>query len=149
MLHGGNPRGHVESVSGEEATSTGNPDGGTRGAAAAPSHVRIEQLRAQKLEIDEARQHLAREYREVDEEIKRRGDGGHARTTARNVHQRIVTDDGALPHFARASQNIAATMALLHGLIEAATPKDRRAHREIHTLLERAVAQQAESLLSR
>ena len=38
---------------------------------------------------------------------------------------------------------------MLHGLLEAATSEDRRAHREIRTLLERAVAQQAESLLSR
>ena len=78
--------GHVESVSGEEATPTGNPDGRTRGEAVAPSRVRMEQLRAWKLEIDEARQQLVRDYREVDEEIKHHGDGGHARATARNVH---------------------------------------------------------------
>ena len=40
-------------------------------------------------------------------------------------------------------------MALLHGLPEVATSEDCRAHREIRTLLERAVAQQAESSLSR
>ena len=68
---------------------------------------------------------------------------------ARTVHQRILTDDGTLPHFARASQNIAAATALLHGIPEAATAEDRRAHREIRTLLERAAAQQAESSLSR
>ena len=65
---------------------------------------------------------------------------GGARATARTVHQRILTDDGALPHFARASQNIAAATALLHGLPEAAIAEDRRAHREIRTLLERAAA---------
>jgi len=43
------------------------------------------------------------------------------------VHQRILTDDGTLPHFAQASQNITAAMALLHGLPEAATSEDRRA----------------------
>ena len=74
---------------------------------------------------------------------------GGARATARAVHQRILTDDGTLPHFARASQNIAAATALLHGLPEAATSEDRRARREIRTLLERAAAQQAESSLSR
>ena len=73
---------------------------------------------------------------------------GGARATARTVHQRILTNDGAFPHFARASQNIAAATALLHGLPEAATSEDRRAYREIRTLLERAAAQQAESLLS-
>ena len=111
----------------------------------APPHIRMEQLRAWKLEIDDAGQQLVREYRKIDEEIKRRGDGGHARATAHDVHQRILTDDGTLPHFARASQNIAAATALLHGLLEAATLEDRRARREIHTLLERAAVQQAES----
>ena len=109
----------------------------------------MEQLRARKLEIDDAGQQLVREYRNIEEEIKRRRDGGHACTSARDVHRRILTDDGTLPHFARASQNIAAATALLHGLPEAATSEDRRARREIHTLLERAAAQQAESSLSR
>jgi hypothetical protein len=98
----------------------------------------MEQLRARKLEIDDAGQQLVREYRKIDEEIKRRGDGAHTRAAARNVHQRILTDDGTLPHFARASQNIAAV-----------TSEDRWAHQEIRTLLERAAAQQAESSLSR
>ena len=89
-----------------------------------------------------------REYAEVDREIERRGDGGRARAVACHVNRRIIADDETLPHFARASQNIAATMALLHDLLEAATPEDHRAHREIHTLLERAAAQQAESSLS-
>ena len=38
--------------------------------------------------------------------------------------------------------------ALLRGLLGPVTPKDRRAHREIRTLFERAAAQQAESSLS-
>jgi len=50
------PDGRVESVSGEETTPIANPDGGTGGKAAAPSRVRMEQLRAWKLEIDEAGQ---------------------------------------------------------------------------------------------
>ena len=89
-----------------------------------------------------------REYAEVDREIERRGDGGRARDEARDVNQRIIADNETLPHFARASQNIAATMALLHGLPEAATPEDRWAHREIRTLLKRAATQQVESSLS-
>ena len=46
----------------------------------------------------------------------------------------------ALPHFARASQNIAAVVALLWGLLGPVTPEDRRTHREIRTLLERVTA---------
>ena len=140
--------GHVESVSEGEATPTNNPDARAKGEAVAPSHIRMEQLRAWKLEIDDAGQQPVREYRKIDEEIKRRGDGGHARATAHGVHQKILTDDGTLPHFTRASQNITATTALFHGLLEATTTEDRRARREIRTLLERAAAQQAESLLS-
>ena len=39
--------------------------------------------------------------------------------------------------------------ALLQGCLEPTTPEDRRAHREIRTLLERRAMQQAESSLSR
>ena len=60
---------------------------------------------------------------------------------ARDMNQRIIADDEALPRFAWASQNIAAAAALLHGLLEVATPEDHRAHHEICTLLERVVAQ--------
>ena len=49
-------RGHVQSVSGEETTPTGNPDARIEAETAALSHVRMEQLRARKLEIDDARQ---------------------------------------------------------------------------------------------
>ena len=59
------------------------------------------------------------------------------------MNRRIIEDDEALPHFARASQNIAAMAALLRGLPEPATPEDRRAHHEIRMLLERAATQQA------
>ena len=135
------PEGHVQSVSGEETTPTGNPNARIEAETVAPSHVRMEQLRARKLEIDDAGQQLVREYRNIEEEIKSRGDGGHARTSACDVHRRILTDDGTLPHFARASQNIAAVTALLHGLSEAATSEDRRARREIRTLLERTAVQ--------
>ena len=65
------------------------------------------------------------------------------------MNSRIIEDDKALPHFTQASQNIAAMATLLQGLLELATPEDRRAHCEICTLLERAVTQQAESSLSR
>lgn len=71
------------------------------------------------------------------------------RAWAHDVQPWIVEGDNELPHFARASQNIAAAVALVQGLPEPATPEERRAHREIHMLLERAVVQQAESSMSR
>ena len=87
----------------------------------------MEQLRARQQEIDEAGQGLVREYADINREIERRKYGGRTRATARAVHQRILTDDGTLPHFARASQNIAAATVLLHGLPEAVTSEDHRA----------------------
>ena len=85
----------------------------------------------------------------LDWEIERRGDGGRALARARDVNQRIIVDDEALYCFVWVSQNIATVVALLHGLLEAATPMDRLAHHEIRMLLERAAAQQAKSSLSR
>ena len=67
---------------------------------------------------------------------------------ARDMNRRIIEDDKALLHFTRASQNIAVAAALLRGLSRPAMPEDPRAHREIRTLLKRAVAQQAESSLA-
>ena len=78
--------GHIKSVSEEEATLAANLDGRTRGKAAAPSHMRMEQLRARKLEIDEARRGLVQEYADINREIKRRENGGCARATARTIH---------------------------------------------------------------
>ena len=74
-------------------------------------------------------------------EIERCGYGGRACAIAHDVNQRIVEDDGGLPHFSWASQNIATVVALLRRLPEPMTPKDHRAHREIRTLLERAIVQ--------
>ena len=88
------------------------------------------------------------ECAELNWEIKCRRDSGRARAMARDINRRIIADDETLPHFARASQNIAAATTLLRGLLEAAMPEDHRAHREIRMLLARAAAQQAESSLS-
>ena len=85
---------------------------------------------------------------ELEQDIERHGDGGCAHAMARDVNQRIIEDDDALPHFTRVSQNIAAATALLRGLSGPMTPEDCRAHREIRMLLKRATAQQAESTLS-
>ena len=137
----GTPEGQVESISMEEATPIGNLSGKTEGETAAPPHVGVEQLRAQKQEINEARQQLVREYAEVDREIERRRDGGCACAVARDVNRRMIADDETLPRITQASQNIVVATALLHGLSEAATPEDHRAHREICMLLERAATQ--------
>ena len=118
----GTPEGHVEIISVDDATPVGILGDGTEGGTMAPPHIGVEQLRAHKQEIDEAGLQLVREYAEVDWEIKHRGDGGRARAMARDINRRIIVDDETLPHFARASQNITATMALLHGLLEDATP---------------------------
>jgi len=40
------PEGHVQSISGEETTPTGNPDARIKAETVAPSHIRMEQLRA-------------------------------------------------------------------------------------------------------
>jgi hypothetical protein len=46
---------------------------------------------------------------------------------AHNAHYRIVEYDNGLPCFARSSQNIATTMALLRGLLEPALLEGRQA----------------------
>ena len=38
----GTPKGHVESVSTDEATSVGNPSDGTKGGTTAPPHIGVE-----------------------------------------------------------------------------------------------------------
>ena len=48
----------------------------------------------------------------LEREIERHGDGGCAHAMARDVNQRIIKDNKALPHFTWASQNIAAAAAL-------------------------------------
>ena len=82
----GTPEGHVESISVDEATLVGNLGDGTKGGTAAPPHVGVEQLRAQKREIDKARQQLVWEYTEVDWEIECRRDGGRTHAVARDMN---------------------------------------------------------------
>ena len=96
----GTPEGHIESISTEEVTPAGNLGDKTKGDTAAPPHIGVEQLKAQKREIEEARIQLVQECAEVDREIERRGDGGRARAMARDVNRRIIVDDETLPHFA-------------------------------------------------
>ena len=74
----GTPEGHVESISVEEASLASNLSDKTEGETAAPPCMGVEQLKAQKREIEEARIQLVQECAEVNREIKHRGDGGHA-----------------------------------------------------------------------
>ena len=99
----GTPEGNVESTFEKEVTPASNLGDRTEGRTTTPSHIGVEQLKAQKQEINEARQQLVREYALVDREIERRGDGGHARAVAHDVNQRIIADDETLPHFSWAS----------------------------------------------
>ena len=133
--------GHVESAFEKEVTPAGNLGDGTEGRTAAPSHVGVEKLKAQKREINEAGQQLVQEYAEVDQEIERRRNDGRARAVACDMNQTIITDGETLRHFIWTSQNITTAMALLHGLPEATTPKDRWAHYEIRMLLEHVATQ--------
>ena len=98
--------------------------------------MQVEQLRARHRELEDARLQLEQERVELEHEMEHRGDGGRARAITHDVNYWIIEDDRGLPHFAWASQNIAAVVALLRRLLEPMTPKDHQAHREIHMLLE-------------
>ena len=67
----------------------GNLGNETEGDIAAPPCMGVEQLKAQKQEIEEAGIQLVQECVELDREIKRRGDRGHARAMVRDVSRRI------------------------------------------------------------
>jgi hypothetical protein len=59
------------------------------------------------------------------------------------------TDADTPPLFRQASQNLAAAAMLLRGCSEVATSDERRVRQQLKALLEAAVAQQAESSVSR
>lgn len=84
-------------------------------------------MQARQQEIEEARRDLEREHNQLKHEIKhcRAGDGC-ARDMAHDVQRWIMEDDHGPLRFAHASQIIAATAALLRGLLEPATPKSAR-----------------------
>ena len=54
----GTPKGHVESIHEEEDTLTNDLDNEVRGDAGAPPRLRVEQLKAQQQELEEARLQL-------------------------------------------------------------------------------------------
>jgi hypothetical protein len=89
--------GHVKSIHEEEATSANDLDDKADGETAAPPCIRVEPLKAQHREIEEAQLQLEQECAELDREIERHGDGGRARAMAHDVNRRIVADEEALP----------------------------------------------------
>ena len=132
----GTIEGRVESVYEGGDTPPNDLDDEVEEDVGALPRMRVEQLRAQHQELKDARLQLEQEHAELEREIERRGYGGRARAMARDVNRRIIEDDGALPHFAWASQNIAAMVALPQGLLEPMTPEDHQAHHEICMLHE-------------
>ena len=70
------PEGHIESIHEEEATPTNDLNDKVEGETAAPPHMRVEQLKARHLVLEEAQLHLEQEYVELDREIEHHGDGG-------------------------------------------------------------------------
>ena len=55
MLHDRYPEGHVESIHEKEATPMNDFDDEGEGDTRAPPHLRVEQLKARHLELEEAR----------------------------------------------------------------------------------------------
>ena len=90
-----------------------DPNNEVEGDTGGLPRLRVEQLRARHKEIKDARLHLEQERVELEREIEHHGDGGRARTIAHDINRSIIEDDGGLPHFAWASHNIAAAVALL------------------------------------
>src|SRR5579859_6224480 len=87
-----------------------------------------------------------------EREALRAAAGGPTLAHARDVHQRILDDEGAPPEpqvFSRASQNLAAATLLLRSCPEPDDPEARRVHQQLKALLEEAAVQQAESSASR
>jgi hypothetical protein len=138
---------HVESTH-DGNTPLDASDGKAQERNQAPPRLRLEQLWERKKELEEARLQLEQEHAKLEREIGRRGDGRRAYANARDVNRRILEDDEGPPLFARASQNVTATAALLEGLLKPAVPEAHRAHHKLRTLLERAAPQQAESSMS-
>ena len=99
----GSPAGQVKSIHEEEATPTNDLDDEVERDAGAPPHLWVEQLNARHQELEEAQLQLEQERVELEREIERHGDGRRAHAMARDVNQRIIEDDEALPHFTRAS----------------------------------------------
>ena len=95
----GTLEGHVKSIHEEEATPMNDLDDEVEWDAGALPHLRVEQLKARHQELKEARLLLEQERAELEREIECHGDGGPTHAVVRDVNQRIIKDDEALPHF--------------------------------------------------
>ena len=78
----GTPEGYIESIHEGEATPTNNLDDEVEGDARAPPCLRVEQLKAQHQELEEARLQLKQEH----VELERHGDGRRTRAMAHDVN---------------------------------------------------------------
>ena len=76
----------------------------------------------------------------LERELARHADGGLARMRAEEVNREIAEERQRSSAFARASQNIAAAVALLDGLPAVATPEKQRSRekmpRHLHLVAE-------------
>ena len=72
----GTPERHIESIHEEEATPMNDLNDEVEGDAGAPPCLRVEQLNARHLELEEVRLQLKQERTELNREIERHRDGG-------------------------------------------------------------------------
>jgi hypothetical protein len=107
------PEGCVESVHGGEVTPSLDPDNKVGANERIQPNPRLEQLWARQQKLEDMRLQLEEERVELEREISCHGEGERVRAMARDVYWRIIKIDDSLSHFARASQNIAVTAALL------------------------------------
>jgi hypothetical protein len=148
----GTPEGRVEDVAEGERprTETANehtPAQTARLRRSPPPITRPKSVHDRMQELDNAQLAIEKERAEL-----RPGTSGTAQLRARDVHRRILNDEGApaAPQvFARASQNLAAATLLLRGCPEPEAPEARKVHQKLRSLLEEAAVQQAESSASR
>lgn len=84
---------------------------------------------------------------ELEPQRQRRGDTARAR--AQQVNHEIVQGAEDVPHFAWASQNVAATAMILRFIPEPTDPAARQIHHNLRGLLETVAEQQAESSRAR
>jgi hypothetical protein len=82
-------------------------------------------LLARQKELEELQLQLEQERTALKRELGRRIDEGPARAHVGEVNRRIAEDRQGFPAFARASQNVAATAALLEALPVAATSEEQ------------------------
>ena len=96
----GTPEGRVESVHEGGATPPNDLDDEVEEDAGALPRMRVEQLRAQHQELEDARLQLEQERTELEREIEHHGDGGQARTMAMIETPNLYKIKYGCPHLA-------------------------------------------------